>query len=328
MEYGAQLRAKDRVVSDAMQRIARRDVPGITMHRSESEWRYRRKLTFELRRDRESFHAGLHPYDNPSALFTPGDCLITQVQVMDAWHQVLANVHHLPRARRLRCSVLVLDDGAHLSVGGGNAWTDAEALAEACPALVSISWTPSGGSRKRVFSRGTETRAGASFAQINDSVARALRDFVCAMAMRLSPADAVDAYCGTGEVALAISALGVRVSAIESDPDAVSMFRSLLPEGSTASVGLVEDLVAAVLPTDLVLLNPPRSGIEAKVALALARAGAVRKGIIYISCNPATLARDLARLPGFIVQSLDCFDMFPQTAHVETVCLLLSPAQS
>jgi 23S rRNA (uracil1939-C5)-methyltransferase len=311
-----------------MQRIARRDVPGITMHRSEREWRYRRKLTFELRRERGSFHAGLHPYDNASALFTPSDCLITQVQVMDAWHQVLANVHHLPRARRLRCSVLSLDDGAHFSVGGGDAWTGAADLANACPALVSISWTPSGGLRRKVFSSGSETRAGASFAQINDSVAQAVRDFVCDVAMRLSPADAVDAYCGTGEVALALSAAGVRVSAIDSDPDAVRTFSSLLPEGSTAFVGLVEDKVASVLPADLVLLNPPRSGIEAGVALALARPGAVRKGIVYISCNPATLARDLARLPGFIVQSLDCFDMFPQTAHVETVCLLLPPAQS
>jgi tRNA/tmRNA/rRNA uracil-C5-methylase (TrmA/RlmC/RlmD family) len=46
------------------------------------------------------------------------------------------------------------------------------------------------------------------------------------------------------------------------------------------------------------------------------------RSVIYVSCNPATLARDLARLPSFQIQSLHSFDMFPQTAHVETVCEL------
>jgi tRNA/tmRNA/rRNA uracil-C5-methylase (TrmA/RlmC/RlmD family) len=45
--------------------------------------------------------------------------------------------------------------------------------------------------------------------------------------------------------------------------------------------------------------------------------------VIYVSCNPATLARDLARMPSFRVESLVAFDMFPQTAHVETVCELV-----
>jgi 23S rRNA (uracil1939-C5)-methyltransferase len=50
------------------------------------------------------------------------------------------------------------------------------------------------------------------------------------------------------------------------------------------------------------------------------------RAIIYISCNPATLARDLRRIPGFRVHSLRGFDMFPQTAHVETVCELVRDA--
>ena len=47
------------------------------------------------------------------------------------------------------------------------------------------------------------------------------------------------------------------------------------------------------------------------------------RAIIYVSCNPSTLARDIARLPGYRIASLLAFDMFPQTAHVETVCELV-----
>jgi len=50
------------------------------------------------------------------------------------------------------------------------------------------------------------------------------------------------------------------------------------------------------------------------------------RAIVYVSCNPATLARDVQRLPGFRIATLTSFDMFPQTAHVETVCELVPEA--
>ena len=56
--------------------------------------------------------------------------------------------------------------------------------------------------------------------------------------------------------------------------------------------------------------------------LADAAAQGVR-GIVYVSCDPATLARDVARLASWRIAALRCFDMFPQTAHVETVCVLV-----
>ena len=77
-----------------------------------------------------------------------------------------------------------------------------------------------------------------------------------------------------------------------------------------------------MLPADLVILNPPRAGVDSRVTGALEAEAARLRGIIYISCNPATLARDLSRLPSYRIESLHAFDMFPQTAHVETVCEL------
>jgi 23S rRNA (uracil1939-C5)-methyltransferase len=71
---------------------------------------------------------------------------------------------------------------------------------------------------------------------------------------------------------------------------------------------------------ELVVTNPPRTGMDARVTAALERLGPER--VVYISCDPATLARDLARLTGYRIALLRAFDLFPQTAHVETVALL------
>jgi tRNA/tmRNA/rRNA uracil-C5-methylase (TrmA/RlmC/RlmD family) len=113
-----------------------------------------------------------------------------------------------------------------------------------------------------------------------------------------------------------------RVTAIESDSEAVAVFSGLLPEGSSAVCGLVERVLPSLPAVDVVLLNPPRSGLHISVANTLASGTKARKGIIYVSCDAGTLARDLGRLPGYRLQSVDCFDMFPQTSHVETVVVL------
>jgi 23S rRNA (uracil1939-C5)-methyltransferase len=85
--------------------------------------------------------------------------------------------------------------------------------------------------------------------------------------------------------------------------------------------GAVEDRLPGVLPADVVIVNPPRGGLHPAVPEALRATPPAR--LIYISCDPATLARDLGRLgAGFALAGLRCFDLFPQTAHVETVAEL------
>jgi 23S rRNA (uracil1939-C5)-methyltransferase len=107
------------------------------------------------------------------------------------------------------------------------------------------------------------------------------------------------------------------------DADATNRCATLLPEGSRALAGRVEDRLAAALPADVVLLNPPRTGLHERVTDTLQSVSPAPRAVIYVSCDPATLARDLARLPRYRIASLRAFDMFPQTAHVETVCELV-----
>jgi 23S rRNA (uracil1939-C5)-methyltransferase len=84
-------------------------------------------------------------------------------------------------------------------------------------------------------------------------------------------------------------------------------------------------MIAQSLPADVVIVNPPRVGLHERVTAALVSRPAV-KAIVYVSCDPATLARDLSRLPNYRIASIRAFDMFPQTAHVETVCELVPHA--
>jgi tRNA/tmRNA/rRNA uracil-C5-methylase (TrmA/RlmC/RlmD family) len=71
---------------------------------------------------------------------------------------------------------------------------------------------------------------------------------------------------------------------------------------------------------DCVITNPPRTGMDERVTSALERLGPSR--LVYISCDPATLARDIQRLPRFRLAAVQAFDLFPQTTHVETVAVL------
>jgi 23S rRNA (uracil1939-C5)-methyltransferase len=164
---------------------------------------------------------------------------------------------------------------------------------------------------------------------VNPAVAEALRAYVVARALAYAPATAVDAYAGAGDTAAALAERGVRVAALEIDPEAAAFAADRLPAGSRSLVGSVEARLPDALPADVVVLNPPRGGLHERVpALLEAAAGTegAPRALVYVSCNPATLARDLGRLPSYTVRAVAGFDMFPQTAHVETVCELI-PAE-
>jgi 23S rRNA (uracil1939-C5)-methyltransferase len=148
------------------------------------------------------------------------------------------------------------------------------------------------------------------------------RQYVLERVMRHEPATVVDGYAGLGDTAMPLAERGVRVTAIELDRAATAWCAARLASGSRAIAGRVEDELAASLPADVVLLNPPRAGVDARVAETLERAEPRPRAVLYVSCDPATLSRDVRRMPGYEIVSLVAFDMFPQTAHVETVCEL------
>lgn len=326
LRYDAQLDAKRLIIRDSLARIGRRQVDPPEIEPSEAQWRYRRKLTLGMRRGRSrDWVIGLHPFDDPVNVFQLADCPITDERVVAIWRQVMDAHRHFPVADELRASVRLLDDGAAVVVEGGNAWPERLAFFEAVPGATALWWRPAHRARSLVASRGTPA-AGASFAQVNASMAARLHEFVLDRARDYDASTVLDAYAGSGATAIPLARAGARVTAIEADRDASALCAAALPEGSRAITARVEDVIAQLLPVDLVLVNPPRTGLHERVTSELQGAAQTPRAILYVSCDPPTLARDLARLPRYRIASLRAFDMFPQTAHVETVCELVPEA--
>jgi 23S rRNA (uracil1939-C5)-methyltransferase len=335
MTYASQLRAKSTIVRDAIQRIGKRSIEDVPVHPSPSAWRYRTKLTLALRRSGDEWIGGLHRYDDPTAVFALEQCPITDDRVVAIWHDVLGAGPMLPRARTLRGAVRLTDDGASFVLEGGRDWPRAHELADAVPALTSIWWEPEGSSQRRLLVDRRVARLAAidavskapdaSFTQINTATAAMMQTHVVSAVVAHGPRSVVDAYAGAGATAIALANRGVKVTAIELDAAAARWVAAHLPPDSRSIVGRVEESLEAALPADVVILNPPRTGVDARVTEVLQRT-AVRSAVIYVSCNPATLARDVQRMPRYRISSLTAFDMFPQTAHVETVCELVPEA--
>lgn len=182
----------------------------------------------------------------------------------------------------------------------------------------------------------------ASFFQVNPVQAERLYAIALDEALPAggpAPAWLVDAYSGTGTLALlAARRLGGRgrVTAVEVDPRAVADARANARLSGLKGVEFLQAAAEEALPRlarqgarpSAVILDPPRKGCDAAVLEACLRLAPRR--IVYVSCNPATLARDLGLLTAggaYRVRLVQPVDMFPQTAHVEVVASL-EPAGS
>ena len=319
----AQREAKRRNVADAFARIARRPVPLPPVHGGDG-WRYRRTLTLAIRRDGERRWAGLRAFDDPESVFDLHDCPISDERVIAAWHEVMAAAAHLPPDARLRGTMRWLDDRALFVLEGGTEWPALAAFLAAVPGLAAIWWQAEGKRRRLVADRRPAEVPGASFAQVNAEIAERMQADVVAAVLAYAPATVVDCYSGGGDTAVRLAAEGVRVAAVELDEEATVWAARRLQPPSRAIAARVEEVLPRLLPADVVILNPPRAGVDARVMTLLR--DTPPHAIVYVSCDPATLARDVARLDGWRIASLRCYDMFPHTAHVETVCVLVPEA--
>ena len=330
MTYSSQLRAKQRIIRDAIERIGKRKADVSEVQESPDEWRYRSKLTLAMQRlSTGEWMAGLHPYDNPARIFALADCPITDRKVVSVWRQILEQSRLFPQVSALRGSVRLTADGPTFVMIGAMRWSNAAMLFEAVPALAAMWWENDEGARRLVGERRPARSLqppAASFAQVNPKVAVNLRKHVIATTSAYQPQALVDAYSGAGDTAIAFARSGVRVTAIELDGDAARWCALHLPEGSVSIRARVEEALPRALPADAVVMNPPRAGADQSVTHTLQNASVKPRVIVYVSCNPATLARDIARMPGYRIASIVPFDMFPQTAHVETVCELVPEA--
>lgn len=175
-----------------------------------------------------------------------------------------------------------------------------------------------------------------SFFQVNSATIDLLYDQAAQAAQLEAGPRVVDAYSGTGSIALYMAAKGAReVVGIEIVAPAVedaraSAKRNNLGDRTRFVTGAVEEqlprLVKDGLEADVVVLDPPRKGCEPSVLETIAEMKVPR--VVYVSCDPVTLARDLKIMAGLGYRTVRVqpVDMFPQTAHVENVATLVREA--
>ena len=169
-----------------------------------------------------------------------------------------------------------------------------------------------------------------SFYQVNHYQAQRLYETAIREANITKEDTVLDLYCGVGTITLAMASAAGKVIGVEVVPQAVADAKeNALRNGITNAEFICGDAGEAALElerrgvkADVVVVDPPRKGLNADAIEALARFAPKR--IVYVSCDPATLARDVALLKerGFTLQNAQAADLFPRCAHVETVITL------
>jgi 23S rRNA (uracil1939-C5)-methyltransferase len=333
LRYEAQLEAKRGIAGDALQRIGKLEVEPPPVAPSPSELRYRNRVSFTLRRGRDGVVAGFHALEEPDVLVDIRDCLLPEPALAGAWAALRdawgPEARRLPSGEELRVTLRTTAAGAvTVAVEGGYAPGRPHELLDAVPELVAVWHRPDSADEHRrlagqaavaeQWSEDEVELGGDVFLQVNREAAVELEAYVLERVRRTDPDRVVDGYCGVGLYARRLGRDGVDVVGIELHPAAVREAERGAP-GSRFLAGRVEDRLPEALPADVVILNPPRAGLAAAVPEQLSAAGSAAR-VLYVSCDPATLARDLKRLKGsHRVVGVRSFDLFPQTAHVETV---------
>ena len=317
--YDAQLRAKRSIVGDTLRRIGKLDVADPEIVEALEEWRYRSKISMAAKTT-----VGLHPYDRPNFVFPLADCHITDFKLMALWRELRSRLAMLPQP--LTRLTLRLDREARrhiIAESAGEPWLDAHALQRALTNVVQGAvvcwWQPVDGAARVVA--GPETGFPATaFEQVNPGMGALTRQWAVEQLGDVKGQTVWDLYGGIGDTAALLAGRGASVVSVDADEKAVTWGRTRLPAVRFIAAR-AEDVLPSLPPPHAVVVNPPRGGLHWDVSLRLTSEPVAK--LVYISCDPATLARDLSRLNvNYQLKAVRAFDLFPQTAHVETVAVL------
>lgn len=317
----AQREARRSFVGDALRRLARREISDPPLTPADRTFGYRAKLTLAVSRDGRRL--GLHRVERADRIFDLVHCHIAAIELMELWSVLRPLRRLLPDG--LDRLVLRLDrrGGRHLiaRVRGTTPWLEADRLHAGLRAggiEATVWWRPEGGAARAVAGA-TEPYPATVFEQVHPVMGDLARAHALKALLPVRGRHVWDLYAGIGETTAALVEAGATVESVEWDRRAVAEAERRGPAAVRHAAG-VEDVVDRLRRPDLVLTNPPRTGMDRRVADRLEELGPDR--VVYLSCDPATLARDLTRMPGFRLGSVRAFDLFPQTAHVETVAVL------
>jgi 23S rRNA (uracil1939-C5)-methyltransferase len=319
LAYDEQLKAKRAIVGDALRRIGKVEIGEPEIVEALEEWRYRSKISMEAKSA-----VGLHPFDRPNFVFPLADCHITDFKLMALWRELRGKLALLPQPLTRLTLRLDREERRHIiAESAGEPWLNAEELRRALVGTMDREivcwWQPVDGAARVVAGPATGFPATA-FEQVNPGMGMITRRWAVEQLGDLRGQTVWDLYGGIGDTAALLVERGASVVSVDADEKAVSWGRARLPAARFIAAR-AEDVLPSLPPPHAVVVNPPRAGLHWDVSLRLT--GEPVPKLVYISCDPATLARDLQRLNvNYIVKEVRAFDLFPQTAHVETVAVL------
>ncbi len=325
LAYDGQLAAKRSIVGETLRRLGKLKIEDPEIVEALDEWRYRSKISMAAKGGAGAAKAiGLHPYDRPNFVFPLADCHITDFRVMALWRELRSRLALLPQPLMRLTLRLDRDERRHIiAESAGEPWLDAQELRQALRGSVDGEiicwWQPVDGAARVVGGPATGFPATA-FEQVNPGMGMITRRWAVEQLGDLRGQTVWDLYGGIGDTAALLVAGGANVVSVDADEKAVSWGRDRLPAARFIAAR-AEDVLPSLPVPHAVVVNPPRAGLHWDVSLRLTSEPVPR--LVYISCDPATLARDLQRLNvNYQVTAVRAFDLFPQTAHVETVAVL------
>ena len=302
LTYKSQLQAKVDIIQDCFQRIAKVPEPVDIRIHSSPEWQYRARALWQTDVDRK----WLGYYVRGSREVCDVEyCAVLVPELQQTLESLRTTIE---TATSVRDIAAVAGDGG-VSVDPPMASFEPREITRTI-----------GGERYHFSAK--------SFFQINHQLLPALIHEAIGSAQGKV---AIDLYCGVGLFTLPLARRFREVVGVEANVRATRFARANLELAQlnnahvfAADVGNWLRSVEVADSPDLLLLDPPRTGAENKVISGILSLKPAR--IVYVSCDPATLARDLKKLlaGGYSLDTVTAFDMFPQTHHVETVVRLLA----
>jgi 23S rRNA (uracil1939-C5)-methyltransferase len=313
LEAGLQREVKQAVLREQLARIGglADAAPGETVASPES-WNYRNHLQFHLT---TAGRLGFKAFRS-ERIMAIEECHLPEPELNALWPTLdPASLGAIPGRKTIQASQVILREGTS---GPPVIW--ARSARGRVPAVEPVEFTLPGGSFR--VSPG-------SFFQVNTPMAASLAEKVTT-ALRDSPearggrAALLDLYCGVGLFSLYAAPFAARLVGVELAPSACADYRHNLRDFAQAE--LIQGRVEEVLPRlelrpKVVIADPPRAGLGRAVVRGLA---ALRPSLLlYVSCDPATLARDARELVrgGYVLESISLFDFFPQTYHIESLSI-------
>jgi 23S rRNA (uracil1939-C5)-methyltransferase len=360
LPYDRQLEVKHEQVEDALRRIGRLDgfelepiLPAV------EQWRYRNKLEYSFGTDETGrLVCGFHAPGRWEDIVEVTDCLLASEDAnaarerVVAWCRSQALTAYDRRTGEGLLRNLVVREGrrtgehqVRLVTNPGR--LDTDGLSEAAQPLQGLLWTQTDSVAETTQGGQTELISGrdrlreeigglrihispSAFFQTNTEMAERLYELAIDYAQPTGTDRVFDLYCGIGTIGLLMAPRAAEVWGLElieeAIADAIASARRNEIDNARFFAGDVRlalrELVQRAGRPDVLVVDPPRSGLSQKVVRRIIEAGPRR--IVYVSCNPTTLAPNAAQLveAGYALRRVRAVDMFPQTPHIECVAVL------